>query len=314
MRVILIISFFVLHLAGFSQERSLTISTDKESILIGEQMELKVLLKGASGDTMRLPLIEDTLITEIEVINRSKVDTSFEGAQLEQSILSQTYTITSFDSGYFPISPRIGLINGEEVESNPLLIAVQTIEIDTSNGIVDIMEIEDVPFSLKEWLQENWMWIAITLMVLGIITFIALKLSKQKPKEEPEIIIPERPAHELALERLEHLKEEKLWQAGKIKQYYSELSDILREYLESRFILPAMEQTTDEIIVGLRHKPDLNAEQIGQLKALLFLSDLVKFAKENPVGKENELNYNIVERFIEETIPAVKQENSEKDV
>ena len=262
MRLLLIISFIVAQSVGFAQEQSLTISTDKESIMIGEQMEFKVTLKGASGDTMVLPLIEDTIISEIEVINRSKVDTSFEGTQLEQRILSQTYTITSFDSGFFPITPRVALINGEEIESNPLLIAVQTLEIDTSKGIVDIMEIEDVPFSFKEWFQENWTWIAISLVALAIITFIALKLSKQKPKEVPEIIVPVRPAHEIALERLEQLKEEKLWQAGKIKQYYSELSDILREYIEFRLTLPAMEQTTDEIITGLRHKPELSEESI----------------------------------------------------
>ena len=314
MRLFLIISILIAQLTGFAQERSLTISTDKESIMIGEQMELKVILKGVSGDTMRLPVIEDTLITEIEVINRSKVDTAFEGAQLEQRILSQTYTITSFDSGYFPIEPRIAIINGEEIESNPLLIAVQTIEIDTSKGIIDIMEIEDVPFSFKEWFQENWTWIAISLVVLAVITFIALKLSKQKPKEAPEIFIPERPAHEIALDRLEKLKDEKLWQAGKIKQYYSELSDILREYIEHRFMLSAMEQTTDEIIRGLRHNPDLSAELVSKVKQLLFLSDLVKFAKENPVGNENELNYSIVENFIKDTKPATKQENKEEDV
>ena len=314
MRLLFIISFIVAQAIGFGQERSLTIGTDKESILIGEQMEFKVTLKGASGDTMLLPLIEDTIITEIEVINRSKVDTAFEGAQLEQRILSQTYTITSFDSGYFPITPRVALINGEEIESNPLLIAVQTIEIDTSKGIIDIMEIEDVPFSFKEWFQENWTWIAISLVALAIITFIALKLSKQKPKEAPEIVIPERPAHEIAFERLEKLKEEKLWQAGKIKEYYSELSDILREYIEFRLMLPAMEQTTDEIISGLRHNPDLSAASVSKVKKLLFLSDLVKFAKENPVGNENELNFSIVEDFIKETIPASKQENKEEDV
>ena len=314
MRLLLFISFILSQAIGFSQERSLTISTSKESILIGDQMEMNVVLRGASGDTMLLPLIEDTLITEIEILSRSKVDTAFEGAQLEYRILSQTYTITSFDSGYFPISPRVALINGEEVESNPFLIAVQTIEVDTSKGIVDIKDIEQVPFSVKEWLQENWQWIAIGIFLIALITIIALKLSKRKPKVEPEIIIPERPANEIAAERLEQLKEEKLWQAGKIKLYYSELSDILREYIELRYLIPALEQTTDEIISGLRRNPDLSAELIGKVRQLLFLSDLVKFAKENPVGNENELNFTIAESFVKETTPIPFEKNKEDDV
>ena len=313
MRLLLFISFILSQAIGFSQERSLTISTSKESILIGEQMEMNVVLRGASGDTMLLPLIEDTLITEIEILSRSKVDTAFEGAQLEQRILSQTYTITSFDSGYFPVSPRVALINGEEVESNPFLIAVQTIEVDTSKGIVDIKDIEQVPFSIKEWLQENWQWIAIGIFLIALITIIALKLSKRKPKVEPEIIIPERPANEIAAERLEQLKEEKLWQAGKIKLYYSELSDILREYIEHRYLIPALEQTTDEIINGLRHNPDLSPELVGKVRQLLFLSDLVKFAKENPVGNENEMNFSIAESFVKETTPIPLEKNKEKE-
>jgi len=313
MRLLLFISFILSQAIGFSQERSLTISTSKESILIGDQMEMNVVLRGASGDTMLLPLIEDTLITEIEILSRSKVDTAFEGAQLEYRILSQTYTITSFDSGYFPISPRVALINGEEVESNPFLIAVQTIEVDTSKGIVDIKDIEQVPFSVKEWLQENWQWIAIGIFLIALITIIALKLSKRKPKSEPEIIIPERPANEIAAERLEQLKEEKLWQAGKIKLYYSELSDILREYIEHRYLIPALEQTTDEIINGLRHNPDLSPELVGKVRQLLFLSDLVKFAKENPVGNENEMNFSIAESFVKETTPIPLEKNKEKE-
>jgi len=349
MRLLLFISFILSQAIGFSQERSLTISTSKESILIGDQMEMNVVLRGASGDTMLLPLIEDTLITEIEILSRSKVDTAFEGAQLEYRILSQTYTITSFDSGYFPISPRVALINGEEVESNPFLIAVQTIEVDTSKGIVDIKDIEQVPFSVKEWLQENWQWIAIGIFLIALITIIALKLSKRKPKAEPEIIIenwqwiaigiflialitiialklskrkpkvepeiiiPERPANEIAAERLEQLKEEKLWQAGKIKLYYSELSDILREYIEHRYLIPALEQTTDEIINGLRHNPDLSPELVGKVRQLLFLSDLVKFAKENPVGNENEMNFSIAESFVKETTPIPLEKNKEKE-
>jgi hypothetical protein len=297
-----------------AQEQSFRVDIDRENIVIGEQVRMTITLKCHAADSTVFPLIGDTLIREIEVVSKSKIDTAFSGDQLDQKILSQNIVLTSFDSGYYAIAPLVAHINDEMVESNPFLISVQTIAIDTAKGIYDIRGIADVPFSLKEWLKEYWPWIVFPLIALAAILYFILIWSKRptlKSEPKPKVI---RPFHEIALERLDKLEQEKLWQSGQIKLFYIELSDILREYIEHRFNIPAMEQTTDEIITSMRRSPDFSHEQIDKTRRLLFLSDLVKFAKEKPVGSENEMNIAMVRAFIIESKldvnePKLEQEN-----
>ncbi|NQV53253.1 MAG: hypothetical protein HQ500_08710 [Flavobacteriales bacterium] len=291
---------------GWAQERSLRVSTDREEILIGEQIQMTLELRSASSDTALLPAIGDTLRREVEVLSRSKVDTTYEGPQLDQKILRQSFVITSFDSGYFPVEPLIGQVNGSPIASEPFLVSVQTVKIDTAQGMIDIKDIEQVPFAWKEWFEKNWHWFAIGILVAALITWLALLLSKEKEVVEKKIVVPTRPAHEIALERLEHMRKEELWQQGKIKEYYSELTDILREFIELRFAIPALEQTTDEIVTAMKRFPDFSDEERTTIQRLLFLADLVKFAKEKPVGQENEGHFITVNRFVKAFIPQEK--------
>ena len=123
----------------------------------------------------------------------------------------------------------------------------------------------------------------------------------EKPK-------PTRPAHIIALEKLAKLKEKKLWQSDKVKQYHIELSEVLREYLENRYYVTALEQTTYEILINMR-SVQIENEPMEKLKQLLTLSDLVKFAKEQPLATENEMcmqhAYEVVEqtKMLSERIP-----------
>ena len=307
------IVMLMLALSGWAQEATLEVQTDREEIMIGEQIKMRITMRTASADTAVFPQIGDTLRKEIEVLQRGKVDTTYEGAQLEQRILTQDFIITSFDSGYFPVEPLIGYINGDEVQSNPFLVGVQTIKVDTAKGIVDIKDIERVPFAWKEWIQENWHWFAIVIAAAGIITYIALYFSNKQVAVAAAPVVPARPVHEVALERLYALREEELWQKGKIKVYYSELTDILREYIELRFGIPALEQTTDEIVTAMHHDPEFSDETKSKVKRLLFLADLVKFAKENPIGQENELHFLVVETFIKESILIVNDKSTQED-
>lgn len=290
-------------LSAWAQAGSLKVSTDKEQILIGEQIEMTIELRGASADTFRLPSIGDTLRKEIEVLSRTEPDTSYEGANLEQKVLRQSFTITSFDSGFFAVKPMVGYINRQPVTSNAFLVGVQTVPIDTAKGIADIKDIEQVPFAWREWLQETWHWFALAIAAAGLITWLVFYLSQEKTAAEPEVVIPSRPAHEIAIERLVLLRGEELWQKGKIKPYYSELTDILREFIEHRFGIPALEQTTDEIVSSMARYPDFSEEERQAVKRLLFLADLVKFAKEKPIGQENETHLATVESFVQSFVP-----------
>ncbi len=309
------ITLIGMSISSFAQERSVTVQTDREEIMIGEQIQMTLTIQSSAADTVMFPLIGDTLRKQVEVLSRSKVDTSFEGAQLDQKVLTQSFILTSFDSGYFPVEPLLATINGDTFASNPFLVGVQTMKIDTTKGIVDIKEIEEVPFAWKEWIQENWPWMGLIILALALITMVSLYFAKEREKPEPVApSIPTRPAHELALERLDRLREEELWQQGKIKEYYSELTEILRAFIEDRFAIPAMEQTTDEIVQAMRHYPDFTDENRTKVKRLLFLADLVKFAKEKPIGQENETHFTTVEEFVREFVPvetALKKEDQD---
>ncbi len=124
--------------------------------------------------------------------------------------------------------------------------------------------------------------------MLIIIYLIVKYLIKSKPPIVA-VNIPKIPAHIIAFEKLEKLKQEKLWQEGKLKLYHITLSEIVREYIENRFKIQALEQTTDEILFGFRNLA-IDDESRIKLKQILILSDLVKFAKEQPSPNENEMS------------------------
>jgi F0F1-type ATP synthase assembly protein I len=166
----------------------------------------------------------------------------------------------------------------------------------------DIKEIKapyDAPFNWKKWL----MYGLIILLVLGLIiaAIILIKRRKQKPVDNLTRPKPKRPAHEIALEKLEELRQKKLWQGDRTKQFYIELSDITREYIEFRFDVLALEMTSDEAISALK-QDGLEELQLAQLKKLLQMSDLAKFAKYTPVGNENEQCFEIAKVFVSGTM------------
>ncbi len=123
---------------------------------------------------------------------------------------------------------------------------------------------------------------------------------------------PKLPAHVIALNELEDLRLKKLWQAGKVKEYYTVMTDVIRVYLEDRFDINAIEMTTDEILAVMR-KQNLESKVQQKLRQTLILADLVKFAKENPLplDNDNSLSDSIV--FVEETIPVQEEDKEESE-
>jgi len=150
-----------------------------------------------------------------------------------------------------------------------------------------------------------------TVVIHNEDTEVILSAGNLVPTEKVKEIIPEIPCHIIALERLEKLREQKLWQSGKLKMYHSEISEILRDYIEKRYNVNALEETTDEIMYGLRlHAiPNDVKEKLFQI---LTLADLVKFAKEQPLANENDMSLIYSIEFINQTklvIPNSPQKN-----
>ncbi|MFM7080178.1 MAG: hypothetical protein ACKOYC_10370, partial [Bacteroidota bacterium] len=220
--------------------------------------------------------------------------------------LSQSFTITSFDSGYHVILPfQFALFNNGKTDSTslqtkPLLIQVKTMDVDTTKAIKDIKDIEDVPFDWMDYLP----W-ALGFLVLSAVIFLIWKKVSRRQKTIPQPSEKKIPADEKAMQLLMMLEQKSLWQQGKFRQYHTELTDIIRTFISEQWDLSAMEVTTDEILslsfIKKTHETD-------GLSYVLRTADLVKFAKAVPVIDENVRCMQLAKSFVTENkiIPLVE--------
>ncbi len=294
-----IISFIIVLLLSFTakaQITQVTASIDSNYIQIGQQVKLllSVSYNVNNGKHVKItwPEITDTISKEIEVVNQSKIDTIIaDSSNPFQFTQNKTLFITSFDSGTWVIPPIKFLSNTDSTAfyTQALKLNVSNIAVDTTMAIKDVKPILEVNYNWIDWIKDN-IYSILTATVAIIIILVIIYYIRKKLKNKPIAIVPEIPkvpAHIIALEKLDKLKNDKLWQEGKLKQYYSILADTVREYTENRFKIQALEQTTDEILLGFRNVA-IDEESKAKLKQILLLSDLVKFAKENPLPVENE--------------------------
>lgn len=281
-----------------------TATLDSTHILIGDQIRLTLELQKPADLQVDFAGVPDTLAGKIEVLKRTPIDTiTLEDKSLK---LVQTFLVTCFDSGEYRIPPfRFDVRfpdRNDSVFSNDLVLKVLTMKVDTTKGPTDIKMPYDAPLTLKE----------VTPYMLGIILagallFLLLYSIKRKKKNLPLFVKPPKPKeppHVVALRELDRIKEEKLWQKDKIKEFYSEVTEVLRVYIEDRFSIPAMEQTTYEILNSFRQRGNLIPEKtMNQLVHILPLADLVKFAKYRPLPDDHNLVLVNAYFFVNETKP-----------
>ena len=270
-----------------AQQIEVKATIDSTYILIGQQTLIKLEVTQPKEATVNFPHFQpgDILTDNVEILAISKADTS--KADKEKILIKQNYLITSFDSGSYVIPPFKFQLIDLDYETNSLMLNVDNIQINDNEEIRDIKPLYQPPF---DWfiLVKIWL-ILMALALIGVgIYFYILKM-KNKPIpffEKQEALLP---AHEVALQKLTAIKEEKLWQKGQDKLYYTQLTDVLREYFTRRFNIQAMEMTSGEIIDALQ--TDENAKIIlDKLKQILSVSDMVKFAKRQPTTEENEIS------------------------
>ncbi|MBD78733.1 MAG: hypothetical protein CL840_07425 [Crocinitomicaceae bacterium] len=284
----ILLALFMGFSASAQIERGLIIELDTQLILIGDQINMTVELRSHTADKITFPNLGDTLKKEVEVVSRELPDTSFKDGNLQQRIIRQQLVITSFDSGLYQIDPFVATINGDSAFSQPFMIGVFTFPIDSTNAIMDIKGNIQVPLTFMDYVKAYWHYVAAIygLGTILLLLYFYFKNYRNKPKEEV-VVAPTIPAHDLAMQRIINLEKKRLWQNGKFKEYHVRLSEIIREYLENRYNILALEQTTDEILNDLR-PVRLENEIRANLEDLLKLMDLVKFAKFKPLDSENE--------------------------
>jgi hypothetical protein len=281
------------------------------TIRIGDQTKLFLSVHQPVKERVNFPKLTDTITGKVQIVSVNKPDTTVDKNDPKNITVINSYTITSFDAGTYTI-PSFALgTTGGVVKTNELTLQVETVKVDTTKAIYDIKQPLAVTYTFFDWLRDNWYWVALCL--LGILAIAGLIwYFRKRPKKEviEEKAKPGLPPHIIALNKLKELQNKKLWQEGKIKDYHSELTDILREYLEKRYRIKTHEKTTDEILTGLRYL-DISDENKNVLRQILTLADLVKFAKEKPLPAENEQSINDTTNFVLNTQKAELTESTE---
>lgn len=274
------------------------------TMLIGDQASLKLSFSFPVGTQVVWPSIKDTILGYIQVIDRSKVDTAW-SADKKTLHLSQNLRLTCFDSGFYTIPPiRFYYRNLPDTtirfeQTGIQVLTVHTIAVDTTLAIKPIKGPVKVPFSILEYLP----WIIAGIIFLVIAGFLLYYYIRRR-KGEPVFVL--RPAvkyqpHERALMELEKLRVKKMWQSGKTKEYHTELTEIIRKYIEERFHVMALECTTGEILEELEEKTVVPAEYRKTLSDILSMADLVKFAKYVPFAEDHERSMEMAVDFINKT-------------
>ncbi|MBS1781559.1 MAG: hypothetical protein JSS78_00685 [Bacteroidetes bacterium] len=281
----LLLSFLLFPYSLWAQNAIVKARIDASKITVGDQVHLWIeATHAANENTLQWANIPDTF-NSLEVVQRSKIDTV---SSTNQTIYKQQLLITGFDSGSFKIPAfQFSIIpkNGAPylLTTDSFQLWVQTIPVDTTQpfkGIKDIMVVKHT------WQDYIW-WIVGGVLLLGLITVVVYYFLRHKKVDIPKPVnLPVETVQEKALRLFSELEQRKLWQSGKEKEYYVELSDILRSYLEERFKIPALEFTTDEILAKARLHPEMRT-YYDALTSVLFTSDLAKFAKAQPTPQEH---------------------------
>jgi hypothetical protein len=281
------------------------LSLDTSSIRIGEHVQLRLNATLPKSASIYWPAISDTLSGSVEVASKSKVDTNATSRN-DFVNYSQSIIITSFDTGFHYIPPftilyaYTGDSTRHELLSEGIYLKVRTVEVDTTKAIRDIRGPLQAPITFAE-LVPYLGGVVVLGLIIGLIWYYVWRKRMNKPLF-PIITRTQGPPWQIALQSLELLEGQRLWQNGKIKEYYSELTDIIRHYLHQQHGLEAMEMITDEILAAY-DSAGLNPESRSTLSNLLIQADYAKFAKAVPQKTENEMSMTYSRQFIEATKP-----------
>ena len=278
----------VFTLSAFSQV-TVNARIDSLQLLIGEQTQVKVEVSCPTASALIMPSYPNNRLMEgIEIVGEVKTDTQYLNRR-SHMVVTQAYTVTSFDTAFYYIPPFEVLVDSVSYASNSLALKVMTFDIDTTNvnAIFPIKEVMKRPLTFVEALPMGSS-VVILIALCFLIPYLLKRYRDNKPILRRVTIAPKLPPHQVALQEMERIKSEKSWQRDDVKQYYTEHTDALRGYMEERFGFNAKEMTSDEIIAHLNEQPD--KEWIGELRELFQMSDLVKFAKYQPLINENDMN------------------------
>ena len=246
-------------------------------LLIGEQAELKTSVLVDANQQVNYPIFhQQNYMDGVEVVREGKVDTTLlnSGKRMQ---LTRTYVLTSFDSAFYSLPPFYVVVEGDTFKAaSSIGLKVTSVPVDTTNAneFAGPYTVTSIPF---QWSYGFWVLLLIIPLLVYLIIRLYQRVKKNTPITKRIVINPPTPAHQQALAQFATIKAEQPETDEDFKQYYDQLTEVLRQYIEDRFSLNAKELTSDEIIRKLTDTN--NASALRELKEILTTADLVKFAK-----------------------------------
>ncbi|MBQ5517672.1 MAG: hypothetical protein IIT92_04630 [Bacteroidales bacterium] len=283
----------------------------RDSILIGDQIEWTIDLQLAPGEGARVSKPGETPVPGVEALGEMSLDTLSQKKGVLN--LRGRIILTSFDSGSYVLPPLYVLLARTDGTIDTLeyagpTLAVNTIPIDTATfQPYDIKGQIRYPLTFKEVIP----WVGLALLVAALIWLLVrwIRLRRQNRDFFGKPVVKD-PPHIVALRSLEKTRSQKLWQTGKQKQFYTQVTDALRQYIAARYEVPALEQTSAEMFQDLEDKA-IDPALTDSLKDLFTTADFVKFAKHASTDQENENAIPTAVRFVNETYMKQVEEEEE---
>lgn len=294
------ILFFISFLSLNAQEMSVSATTDTSSYMVGDYITYTIEIRHDKYFAVYLPQIKDS-IKVLDFIRALPVEKKNVG---ENIVEYHKFIFSKYDSGKVEIPPvRIEYTkhqsgNRHSLYTNPVSLTVHTLPVNTQEDIKDVKEPVKLPL--------NWLLIiAIVVLIAALLAggyYLYKRFRKKKDgmaPAEPEIKIP---PHEIALQKLHLLEEKKLWQQGFVKEYHSEITEIVRSYFEDRFDFRALEMTSSEILGVLSYLEE-GKKVVETANNFFSNADLVKFAKFQPIPSVNDEMMKQAFSIVNDTIP-----------
>ena len=288
-----------LGLTAHAQTVTATAKVDSSTITVGDWLKITFEVLHPGNVVLGTAELPDS-IPGFDMVKREMSPPSQQGDQtLEHGVL----TVTAFDSGSFQFpSMRFPYTVGADTarryaSTQAITILVHGVAVDTSLAIKDIKP----PLSLPMTFMEMLPYILGALLLAGLVWLFFYIRRKRKRGESIIPAAPPRPAHEVALEQLTALEAEHLWQRGMVKEFHSRVTEVVRQYVERRFGVMALEQTSDEVLASATILA-LPKETTAHLRSMLIRADLVKFAKFDPPKEEHEASIASAKAFVESTV------------
>lgn len=293
-----------LHAAG---NVSLKASIDSTAVVQGSKANLRLEVLKNTSDGMLVDAPETGADYFGIEISDLKIDTIDHGnGRIE---LDYDYTIQAFDPGTVTLPPFRYVVGNDTVNSDVVTLKVLEVDLDTLTDIHPMESVVSVPTRWYDVIPDWWLWIFIGVAVAGVIACCVLLFRKKKGLLSKPVKVT--PPYDLAVMRLNDLQAKKLPQSGREKEYYTELTEILRQYLDGRFGINAMEMTSTQIIDTLRHNKETKPGS-DLMKQILEIADFVKFAKVRPMPDDNIKAFNSAVKFVEDSkpLPPVEDETT----